>query len=443
MDIFAGSIVKSTDGRTDSHYQLQNKIGDGVTACVYSAIHVKTNKVFACKIADQRYDGEAWQRVVQILRHELAMLKLIGPHPNVVRWHDLIQSCSCVILVLELVQGGDCQQLLRRHGSFPEWRVHPMLFQLRNAVHHLHAQQVIHRDVKLENVLCDLSSWPPAVKLCDFGHSCRFAESKAELKFLGTPGYAAPEVTRGPFWSAAADVWALGVVMYALLSNTLPFQEEHSDFHAPDLSSKPWGQISVEAKLLLISLLESSLSGRATLASMGRSSWLSARQLKTAWTLPSQERFASVTSKAASLIVVAKSTSASTLSTYTTSDDISRVDVTPLQDDISFASSEPQTNSLDAGKKNAAVDEQLPEGAVARSDVASCGMATVAEKEVLWVRQAALEQITARWPREEEHGISGKLKESMQQMLLRWQLVVLSSRQAEAQTRLASSMMHS
>jgi serine/threonine protein kinase len=97
--------------------------------------------------------------------------------------------------------------------------------------------------VKLENVLCDTAVCPPSVKLCDLGHATLLHVIEKDRRFYGTPGYAAPEVTHGPMWSPAADVWSMGVVMYALLSNTLPFEAEDGWRSPADLSSKAWWKV--------------------------------------------------------------------------------------------------------------------------------------------------------------------------------------------------------
>ena len=110
---------------------------------------------------------------------------------------------------------------------------------------------ILHRDVKLENLLCDPSTRPPRVKLCDFGHAVTKRDLPHDRQFYGTPGYAAPEVMQGPVWTPKADVWAMGVVMYALLANALPFECEEGWRRPADLSSRVWWRVSLEAKLLL------------------------------------------------------------------------------------------------------------------------------------------------------------------------------------------------
>ena len=127
--------------------------------------------------------------------------------------------------------------------------------------------------MKLENLLCDTSTRPPRVKLCDFGHAIFVHDLRHDRQFFGTPGYAAPEVTQGPVWSHQADVWAMGVVMYALLSNSLPFEGDEGWRRPADLSSRMWWRVSVEAKLLLQALLEADVNARGSLETYAQSAW--------------------------------------------------------------------------------------------------------------------------------------------------------------------------
>lgn len=198
-----------------------------------------------------------------------------------VRLERFFRGPSAVALVLELVPGGDCQQLLRRHGCLSEGAVQPMMRQLGDALSFLHAQGVVHRDVKLENLLCNTEVWPPIVKLCDFGHALTASEARGDTSFFGTPGYAAPEVAAGPLWSAAADVWAYGVVMFGLLANALPFDDGRHlasrgslIYRRPDMSGRAWWEVSIDAKLLLASLLEPTIEERATLEAVSSSAWM-------------------------------------------------------------------------------------------------------------------------------------------------------------------------
>jgi len=218
---------------------------------------------------------------VQIMQNESSLLQRLDPHPNIVRWVGYYTCWDRIALVLELVRDGDCQQLLQRHGCLSEEAVRPMISQLYDALGHLHERGVIHRDVKLENCLCDTQVFPPKITLCDLGHACYGSSVKGNDNFFGTPGYAAPEVLRGPRWSHAADVWAAGVVMYCLLANSLPFglcdrssTISQSIFQPPPMSGRSWWQVSTEAKVLLLQILEPSTPDRLDLDAVRDSDWL-------------------------------------------------------------------------------------------------------------------------------------------------------------------------
>jgi serine/threonine protein kinase len=155
----------------------------------------------------------------------------------------------------------------------PTHRVLPPCACFRSLRSRLHSMEVLHRDVKLENLLCDTSTRPPRVKLCDFGHAILVRDLSRDRQFYGTPGYAAPEVTQGPVWSASADVWAMGVVMYALLANSLPFEGDEGWRRPADLSSRVWWRVSLEARLLLQALLEVDANQRGTLDTFAQSTW--------------------------------------------------------------------------------------------------------------------------------------------------------------------------
>lgn len=270
------SLRSAADGgRFSERYELGDHLGDGSTARVYEVRCC--GRRYALKLAERAArPPHCWSKVVCILHRENLLLQELGEHPHIAQWVDWLTSSTAVGLVLELGAGGDCQQLLRRHGALTEGQVRPMVGQLCSAVAHLQSHGLVHRDIKLENLLAIDDAWPPRrLALCDLGHACTVTAAAADVDFLGTPGYVAPEVAAGPDWSYEADIFSVGVVMFALLANTLPIVAAPDGTEMPpDLSGRPWWTVSAEAKLFLLSLLEARRQDRPALAEVRAGAWL-------------------------------------------------------------------------------------------------------------------------------------------------------------------------
>ena len=128
-------MVSSAGMPFEHEYLLTNaKLGDGMTACVWVATHRTTGELRACKLAERRGQRPTWSRLCQLLHHESSLLQSIGAHPCIVRWEGFYASASRICIVTELVGGGDCQQLLQRHGALPEEAVQAMIRQLHSAL---------------------------------------------------------------------------------------------------------------------------------------------------------------------------------------------------------------------------------------------------------------------------------------------------------------------
>jgi serine/threonine protein kinase len=276
MDSLLDTLRSAADGgRFSERYELGGHLGDGSTARVYE-VRSSAGR-FALKLAERATQpSHCWVRTVQILHRENLLLQDCGEHPHIARWVDWFASSGAVGLVLELGAGGDCQQLLRHRGPLIESQVRPMIAQLCSAVAHLQSHSLVHRDIKLENLLAIDEAWPPRrLCLCDLGHACTLLAAGDDVDFLGTPGYAAPEVANGPIWSYEADLFSIGVVMYALLANTLPVVSAPGGAdEPPDLSTRPWWAVSVEAKLFLLSLLAARREDRPALTEARAGPWL-------------------------------------------------------------------------------------------------------------------------------------------------------------------------
>ena len=198
---------------------------------------------------------------MRTFENEAALLSRCS-HENIVQFIELYQGPRELALVLEAIPGGDAQMLLRRHGALTERAASAIVRQLASALHHMHSLSVLHRDVKLENLLVVRPGASPIIKLCDFGHAAPI--SAADDAFTGTVGYAAPEVvgTQGvPQWTTAADAWSVGVVHYSLLSNSPLLWAADG----PDFSMRVLQSVTVASKLLIKSLLKVRVAERASL----------------------------------------------------------------------------------------------------------------------------------------------------------------------------------
>ncbi|UZJ52682.1 hypothetical protein CBS101457_002002 [Exobasidium rhododendri] len=185
----------------------------------------------------------SWVREVEVLKHII--------HPNIVRFLSSFSTPKHHNLVLEQVAGGELFELLSNHHprlAQREWLVRLLFGELANAVGWMHSINLVHRDIKLENILLthqlfsgDLDSLRPSslrpsplLKISDFGLS-RFVDPSSPLleTRCGSEEYAAPELIIGKRYDGRkTDVWAMGVVLYALLSGSLPFlgQESQSQY---------------------------------------------------------------------------------------------------------------------------------------------------------------------------------------------------------------------
>ena len=265
--------LASLDGFLD-RYSITQMLGSGSSATVYAANDrsVPGNQV-AIKVIIRR-PGMRWGHVRGCFEREALLLRQCAPHNHIARLIALHQCDSSIALVLRLCSGGDCQQLLQRHGALAEHAALVISHQLGSALAHMHGQRILHRDVKLDN--CLVRSFDagglPEIELCDLGHSCVIEGTCVGRRcacegvcvgsisdgFTGTTGYAAPEVAQGTCWSKASDIWSMGVVVYALLANELLRWKSGGASRAPDISTKTsraFAQVHTSTKMAIKSVL--------------------------------------------------------------------------------------------------------------------------------------------------------------------------------------------
>jgi serine/threonine protein kinase len=207
-------------------YRLIEEIGRGAAGTVWRAQATKTGREYAVKILHDDLAG-APKAAARFLQERAILLRL--RHDNLVAVHDLLfTEDGRFALVLDLVTGGSLRELLRQRTTLPPAEAAGFLAQVAAGLAAVHAAGIVHRDLKPDNIL--LSMWldgSPRVRLTDFGiarvlDGPRLTTTGA---VLGTPNYMAPEVIEGDPATPAADVYALGIMLYELLVGRPPFDD--------------------------------------------------------------------------------------------------------------------------------------------------------------------------------------------------------------------------
>ncbi|KAI1889017.1 hypothetical protein AGOR_G00174720 [Albula goreensis] len=208
----------------NEHYSLipGKELGRGKFAVVKKYVEKCTGKEYAAKFMRKRRKGQDCR--LEII-HEIAVLELATTSPWVINLHEVYETASEMILVLEYAAGGEIfnQCVAERDEAFKEGDVKRLMRQILEGVAFLHKSNVVHLDLKPQNIL--LTSEDPLgdIKIVDFGLS-RMVSSNHELReIMGTPEYVAPEILNYEPISTATDMWSIGVLAYVMLTGTSPF----------------------------------------------------------------------------------------------------------------------------------------------------------------------------------------------------------------------------
>uniref|UniRef100_A0A8C4FGS0 Serine/threonine-protein kinase n=1 Tax=Dicentrarchus labrax TaxID=13489 RepID=A0A8C4FGS0_DICLA len=243
-----------------SVYQIfaDEVLGSGQFGIVYGGKHRKTGRDVAIKIIDKmRFPTKQESQ----LRNEVAILQNLH-HPGIVNLECMFETPEQVFVVMEKLHGDMLEMILSSEKSrLPERLTKFLVTQILEALRHLHFKNVVHCDLKPENVLLASAEPFPQVKLCDFGFARIIGEKSFRRSVVGTPAYLAPEVLRSKGYNRSLDMWSVGVIIYVSLSGTFPFNEDedindqiqNAAFMYPP---NPWKEISEEATDLINNLLQ-------------------------------------------------------------------------------------------------------------------------------------------------------------------------------------------
>ncbi|XP_041703766.1 MAP/microtubule affinity-regulating kinase 3 isoform X10 [Coregonus clupeaformis] len=220
----SGVRTRNTGADEQPHvgnYRLLKTIGKGNFAKVKLARHILTGREVAIKIIDKT---QLNPNSLQKLFREVRIMKLLN-HPNIVKLFEVIETERTLYLVMEYASGGEVFDYLVAHGRMKEKEARAKFRQIVSAVQYCHQKHIVHRDLKAENLLLDADM---NIKIADFGFSNEFTMGNKLDTFCGSPPYAAPELFQGKKYDGPeVDVWSLGVILYTLVSGSLPFDGQN------------------------------------------------------------------------------------------------------------------------------------------------------------------------------------------------------------------------
>lgn len=244
------STVSTTKAKRKTHigpWQLGRTLGKGATGRVRLAKHALSGQTAAIKIVSKKsaamvqsasmaqMDNDTslssnfvGNRTMPFgIEREIVIMKLIN-HPNITSLYDIWENRGELYLVLEHIEGGELFDYVLRNGALPEGEATRLFRQLIAGLAYCHRFNICHRDLKPENLLLDRDH---NLKIADFGMAALQPTGKNLTTSCGSPHYAAPEIIASKAYNGSqADVWSVGIILYAMLNGFLPF--DGADLHS-------------------------------------------------------------------------------------------------------------------------------------------------------------------------------------------------------------------
>lgn len=291
--IFALKKSSSSNFNLDAFYRVGDVIGEGVNGEVHIGWDKATNEAVAIKSIP--YEGEMTAMGDAEAEAEVEIVKSLD-HPALVKTFDIFrdEDKKRVYMVMEYVRGGELfARVANDAGSLvTEGDAVRVARDLLDAVDYLHTRDIVHRDVKLENILCieEDQTKPIHVKLADFGLSSHLrGREKSMNSLVGTSFYLAPEIISNGGYGKPVDAWAAGVVFYIMMSGQFPFCGDTDEDYYQNVLNQPlefpeaeWNTVSPDAIDLIKGLLDKDPETRMQPEEAMRHKWLNDDSIKNA-----------------------------------------------------------------------------------------------------------------------------------------------------------------
>lgn len=254
------------------HYVLMKTIGEGTFGKVKLGTHILTGERVAVKVLEKERIQELAD--VERVAREIHILKLIRRCRHIIQLYEIIETPRQLYLIMEYAPGGELFDYIVEHGRAEEKDACRFLHQILAGVERVHQTNVVHRDMKPENLLLDERE---CIKIVDFGLSNTFQDGQLLQTACGSPCYAAPEMIAGnQYFPPMVDVWSCGVILFALVCGFLPFEDQnHSELYKKILNAEyevP-NFISKEVAGLIAGMLTTDPAARMTLEDIRKHVW--------------------------------------------------------------------------------------------------------------------------------------------------------------------------
>ena len=236
-------------------YKYGRLLGKGAFGKVNLCLHTLTGRLVAIKSINKSKITKERQR--QKIRIETAIMKALSDSNNIVKIFETYETKKHICIVMEYICAGDLLSYIKKRSKLTENIAKFIFKQIILALKYIHSHNIIHRDIKLDNILIDLDN---NIKICDFGVSKKIKKGDIMVEQCGTPAYIAPEILKNRGYEGfGVDIWSAGVVLYTMLSGTVPFKGgDLKELHKLIIEGqfKEIKNISNEANHLLKCLLE-------------------------------------------------------------------------------------------------------------------------------------------------------------------------------------------
>ncbi|XP_076948172.1 calcium-dependent protein kinase 24-like [Bidens hawaiensis] len=272
-------LIEDTAGKNIyDRYEIGKELGRGEFGVSYECQDITTGERVACKrILKSKLRAEI---DVEDVRREVAIMRYMPMHPNIVSYKDVYEDRDAIYLLMELCEGGELFDRIVAKGHYTERAAALVIKTILEVVQTCHKNGVMHRDLKPENFLYDHKGEQASLKVIDFGLSIFFEPGQRFREVLGSPFYMAPEVLKRNY-GEEIDVWSAGVILYILLCGVPPFWAETEEGISQaiikgdiDFIRDPWQKVSEDAKKLVKGMLNQNPHDRLTVEQVLENQWI-------------------------------------------------------------------------------------------------------------------------------------------------------------------------